>query len=113
MFVEAINTGLMAEERSLSKDSARDIISGGLLQFLADYYNAGDMEKCAAHLYCMAKACGALCGKEKDDCLAILLLCTRLDNDSRNVDLFQAVSVFLGIDRDTLGKLTGQAYQSA
>ena len=37
------------------------------------------------------EACGALCGKEKDECLAILLLCTRLDQDRSSLDIFQAV----------------------
>ena len=113
MFVEAVNAGLAAGERSLSKDYARDIISGGLIQFLTDYYNARDMEKCAAHLYCMAKACGALCGKEKDDCLSVLLLCTCLDMTGQSVDLFQAVSDFLCIDRVVLDKLTWQTRENA
>ncbi len=105
MFVEAINAGLSAGERTLSKNAARDVISGGLLRFLIDYYGGGDLKSCAETLYYTAKASGALCGEEKEACLSCLMLCSRLDQDRDTRAVKGKICAFLGIGEDLLDRI--------
>ncbi len=105
MFAEAIRAGLAAGERTLSRNAARDIISGGLLRFLIDYYGGGDPADCADSLYYTAKAAGALCGEEKDACLSCLMLCSRLDRDRDTRAVKGNICAFLEIDEDLLDRI--------
>ena len=98
MFIEAIRAGLAAGERSLSRDAARDIISGGLLRFLAGYYGAGDLEECAECLYYTAKASCALSGDEREDCVSCLMLCAGLDTARDEGSVRRAVCKYLGVE---------------
>ena len=105
MFAEAIHAGLAAGERTLSKNEARDVISGGLLRFLIEYFGSGDLEKCAEHLYYVAKASDALSGTERDTCLSSLMFCTRLDGQTDPEVVKRQICAFLDIDEGLLEKI--------
>ncbi len=101
MFIEAINAGLAAGETGISRDEAARLIAGGLLCFLADLRDKREAERCAAHLYCLAKLSCALCGAEKDRCLAMLMVCASLDRGPAP-DVKKAVGEYLGLSGDAL-----------
>ncbi|MBR0139532.1 MAG: hypothetical protein IJM17_04515 [Firmicutes bacterium] len=101
MFIEAINAGLSAGETGVSRDEAKRLIAGGLLCFLADLQGGRDPGRCASHLYCLAKLCCALCGPEKDRCMAMLMVCASLDGGPAP-DIKKAVGEYLGLSGDAL-----------